>query len=150
MLSHKPRTLRATLLFVTLLFSAGPVFAQLVRIVPQGATVSVPKVVEAQVGLPRLDPSKLIRDPIKVPTADATLTVPAIGSLTPPVKVDVNTGAAGRILDAGVSVGGVNVGGSAGPAPGLPPAPDASSAALFAGTPQAQLEKRIELLPTCR
>jgi hypothetical protein len=150
MASHKLRTLRATLLFVMLLFSATSAFAQLVRIGPQGATVAVPQVIETRVGVQRLDPSRLLRDPIKVPTTDLTLKVQPIGPLTPDVKVNVNTGAPGRILDAGVSVAGTNVGGAVASAPAVPPAPEASSATLVAGTPQAQLEKRIELLPTCR
>jgi hypothetical protein len=167
MATLKPRTLRA-LLFIPLLLGAVSAFAQ-VRL-PGAIQISVPKVLDARVGLPRVELPKNVLDLSKAvpaitsqqlpkvdvkapalsagvggsvtkPEASIDVGVPSVGGLIPSINARVN-------VNTGVS-GPVEVGTAGiGSAPGSAPLPETTAA--VAAPQQHVAERRLDQLPNCR
>ena len=141
-----PRTLRAVL-FISLLVSPVSAFAQ-VRLPVVNAGITVPKVVDAQVGLPRIEVPKNILDINKTVSGIGSQALPRVDvkldlAIVPKTTVSLDVGGSLARPEAGLSVG------VAGTAPGTPPVPGIhATGSALTGTQVA--ERRLDQLPWCR
>jgi hypothetical protein len=121
-------------------------------VLPVLPSLSVPGV--AVRAAPPIVPGSSVSATVGGGGAGASVTVPPIGGLTPPLgaNVNVNTGGSAPVLAVGVDVSGSTLGVSVGDGgiPGAPPAPNFPESGPTAAAQDQLLQERLALLPTCR
>lgn len=139
MVDHKVRVLRA-LLFISLSLGTVSAFGQ-VRLPVVNVGVTVPKVADVQVGLPRVEVPRNVLDLSKTVPALVSQPLPKVDVKLPGASLEVG-GSLAR-PEAGLSVG------ATGTVPGSPPVPDTLATASAPTGPQVA-ERRLDQLPWCR